>query len=241
MKKISVIVLAVAILASAIAFTACKKDAYVDPSDGNEYILVTDEDGNKVLSDDGELLVYVTDENGKKVKDSDGNYETEVHGFVGQIENNGVVEDYAYYFTLPKGWETVNDRGDFENKSQQTTLNIEILEKTLKDSLIKLERIETLLKEDSAEGSVTDITTNEQDNLKVGSKIYTLGYKTNEEVTIAVIFSNNDNSYQFTYKTSRDISVADAEAEVIGIINASIKFKPYTYYPNVKDEVTTTK
>lgn len=241
MKKISVIILATAILLSAVIFTACKKDEYVDPSTGGEYILVTDENGNKVLSEDGELLVYVTDENGKKVKDSDGNYETEVHGFVGQIENDGVVEDYAYYFTLPKGWKTVNDRGDFENKSQKTTLNIEILEKTFKDTKTKLERIETLLTEDSAEGSVTNITSNEHDNLKVGSKVYTLGYKTNGEITVAIIFSNNDNSYQFTYKTTRDITVEDAEAEVIGIINASIKFKPYTYYPDVKDEVTTTK
>ena len=31
------------------------------------------------------------------VYDDEGNYVTEIHGFIGQIENNGVIEDYAYY------------------------------------------------------------------------------------------------------------------------------------------------
>lgn len=237
MKKIPVIILAVAVLATAIIFTACKKDEYVDPSTGVEYILVTDEDGNKVLTDDGELVVYVTDENGKKIKDSDGNYETQVQGFVGQIENDGVVEDYAYYFTLPDGWKAVNDRGEFEKKSDDSTLQIEILENTLNDARRKLDRVYK-----SLEGSeVKELVQNEYDNLKVGSKIYTLCYKTADEVCVAICFTNNDNTYQFTYKTSPDVSVEDAENAVIAIINNSIKFKPYTYYENLTDAPTTAK
>ena len=58
----------------------------------------------------------VTDADGKKVKDDNGEYETAVQGFIGQIEANGVVEDYAYYFTLPSGWKTVGNGGEFENK-----------------------------------------------------------------------------------------------------------------------------
>ena len=87
----------VAVIVTSIALTACKKHVYVDPSTSEEYILVTDENGKKVLSEDGELLVYATDENGKKIKDDNGEYVTQIQGFVGQLEEDGVIEDYAYY------------------------------------------------------------------------------------------------------------------------------------------------
>ena len=68
MKKRILILLMVVVIATSVALTACKKDVYVDPSTDKEYVLVTDENGKKVLSEDGELLVYATDENGKKIR-----------------------------------------------------------------------------------------------------------------------------------------------------------------------------
>ena len=53
-------------------------------------------------------------------------------------------------------------------------------------------------------------------------------------VSLTIVFQNNQNSYQFTYKTTSDISVEDAEKKVIAIIDNFIKFKPYTYYPDIK-------
>ena len=91
MKKRILIFLMVAVIALSVVFTACNKDVYVDPSTNKEHILVTDENGKRVLSEDGELIVHVTDVDGKKVKDDNGEYVTEIQGFVGQIEENGVV------------------------------------------------------------------------------------------------------------------------------------------------------
>ena len=131
----------VAVIALSVVFTSCNKDVYVNPSTDSEYILVTDENGKKVLSEDGELVVYVTDVDGKKVKDDNGEYVTEIQGFVGQIEENGVIEDYAYYFTLPDGWKAVNDRGEFENKKTKSTLKIQILEETLDEAVAKIKKV----------------------------------------------------------------------------------------------------
>ena len=61
MKKRILCFSMVAVIALSVVFTACNKDVYVDPSTSEEYVLVTDENGKKVLSEDGELLVYVTD------------------------------------------------------------------------------------------------------------------------------------------------------------------------------------
>jgi len=233
MKKRIVIFAMVTIIAVSVVFTACNKDVYTDPSSGEKYILVTDENGEKVLNEDGELLVYVTDEDGKKVKDADGNYETEVHGFVGQIENNGVVEDYAYYFTLPDGWKTVSDRGEFQNKSLDAELEIKILEETMDECIAKIEKTYTALNEykDKIETDFIVIK-NEYDNEKVGGKVYAITLKHAGEVRVTVAFENNGNTYQLDYSTTRDIAVEEAEKETIDFIN-SIKFKSYTYYPDM--------
>ena len=236
MGKKSVALLIVVIMCCTLIFTACNKDKYTDPSTGGEFVLVTDENGGRVLSEDGELVVYATDENGKKIKDDDGNYVTEIHGFVGQIESDGVIEDYAYFFTLPNGWKAINDRGEFENKGDTATLQIEILEMTFSDVKRKIDRVYKVLDEKSVEGSVENLIKNEYDNIKVGSKIYTLGVETAEELSVTIIFENNDNSYQFTYKTTSDISLEDAEKKVIVFIDEFIKFKPYTYYPDLKNQ-----
>ena len=90
----------VAVIALSVVFTSCNKDVYVNPSTDSEYILVTDENGKKVLSEDGELIVYVTDVDGKKVKDDNGEYVTEIQGFVGQLEENGVARFCVFFHNL---------------------------------------------------------------------------------------------------------------------------------------------
>ncbi len=236
MKKRIIIFAMVAVIAMSVVFTACNKDVYTDPSTGEKYILVTDENGEKVLNDDGELLVYVTDEDGKKVKDADGNYETEVHGFVGQVENDGVVEDYAYYFTLPDGWETVSDRGEFMNEKTASELEIQILEETMDDCIAKIERTYNALN-DYKDKLETDfiVLKNEYDNEKIAGKVYAITLKHAGEVRVTVAFQNNGNTYQLDFSTTRDITVEEAEKETIDFIN-SIEFKPYTYYPDLTNK-----
>lgn len=238
MKKRIVIFAMVAIIAMSVIFTACNKDVYTDPSSGEEYILVTDENGEKVLNEDGELLVYVTDEDGKKVKDAEGNYETEVHGFVGQLENNGVVEDYAYYFTLPDGWKTVNDRGEFENKSKKSTYTVQIVEQTFADCVKKIDRVYKVLTEQSnTEGEISSIIRNNYKNEVVGDTIHTIGIKYTDKVTVTLVFANGENTYQIEFETTRDISVEEAETEAIDMIKG-FEFKPYAYYEDLTNATT---
>ena len=223
----------VAVIAVSVIFTACNKDVYVDPSTDSEYILVTDESGKKILSEDGELVVYVTDADGKKVKDDNGEYVTEIRGFVGQIEENGVVEDYAYYFTLPGGWKTVNDRGEFENKSTKSTLKIQILEETIEECVSKIDQVNKVMTEQQGKTEEKyEILKNSYNNEKVSGEIHVITLKYNGETKVTLAFENSGNTYQLDFSTERDITVEEAEKEVVEFLN-SIEFKPYTYFPEL--------
>ncbi len=223
----------VAVIALSVVFTSCNKDVYVNPSTDSEYILVTDENGKKVLSEDGELIVYVTDVDGKKVKDDNGEYVTEIQGFVGQLEENGVIEDYAYYFTLPDGWKAVNDRGEFENKKTKSTLKIQILEETLDEAVTKIKKVYDALEgqKDKTEEEYK-ILKNSYDNKIVNDKINVVTLQYDGETRVTLVFQNSGNTYQFDFSTTRDITVEEAEKETIEFLN-SIEFKPYTYFPEL--------
>ncbi len=129
-KKITVSVLAVLLVCTSLFAGCSKKGEYVNPATGKEYDLVTDDDGNKVLSDDGELLVYAKDENGEYVTDENGEKVTQVQGFIGQLEENGVVEDYAYKILTPDGWEFAGN-GKFRNKNGTVEVTVSIPKYTL--------------------------------------------------------------------------------------------------------------
>ena len=233
MKRKMLVFLMVAVIALSVVFTSCNKDVYVNPSTDSEYILVTDENGKKVLSEDGELIVYVTDVDGKKVKDDNGEYVTEIQGFVGQLEENGVIEDYAYYFTLPDGWKAVNDRGEFENKKTKSTLKIQILEETLDEAVAKIKKVYDALdgQKDKTEEEYK-ILKNSYDNKIVNDKINVVTLQYNGETRVTLVFQNSGNTYQFDFSTTRDITVEEAEKETIEFLN-SIEFKPYTYFPEL--------
>lgn len=233
MKRKMLVFLMVAVIALSVVFTSCNKDVYVNPSTDSEYILVTDENGKKVLSEDGELIVYVTDVDGKKVKDDNGEYVTEIQGFVGQIEENGVIEDYAYYFTLPDGWKAVNDRGEFENKKTKSTLKIQILEETLDEAVAKIKKVYDALdgQKDKTEEEYK-ILKNSYDNKIVNDKINVVTLQYDGETRVTLVFQNSGNTYQFDFSTTRDITVEEAEKESIEFLN-SIEFKPYTYFPEL--------
>ena len=210
----------VAVIALSVVFTSCNKDVYVNPSTDSEYILVTDENGKKVLSEDGELIVYVTDVDGKKVKDDNGEYVTEIQGFVGQIEENGVIEDYAYYFTLPDGWKAVNDRGEFENKKTKSTLKIQILEETLDEAVAKIKKVYDALdgQKDKTEEEYK-ILKNSYDNKIVNDKINVVTLQYDGETRVTLVFQNSGNTYQFDFSTTRDITVEEAEKETIEFLH----------------------
>lgn len=225
----------VVVLATSVALTACKKDVYVDPSTDKEYVLVTDENGKKVLSEDGELLVYATDENGKKIKDDNGEYVTEIQGFVGQIEEDGVIEDYAYYFTLPEGWKAVNDRGEFQSENEKSDLTIRIAKKTYDEYVKTSEQIYTVLNSEEylKENDVKPDTLWEEVELEgIDSKARFLGISAEGQTVMTLFFVQNNNLYVFNLETQEAAGFKDAKAELLKIFNA-IEFKPYTYYPEL--------
>ncbi len=235
MKKRMLIFLMVAVIAFSVVFTACNKDVYVDPSTDKEYILVTDENGKKVLSEDGELIVYVTDENGKKVKDDNGEYLTEIQGFVGQIEENGVVEDYAYYLTLPDGWKTVNDRGDFENINRGVNLEISILKKTYDEYYNSAKMIydELNSEEYQKEQEVKpELLWAEKEIEGIETKAGFFGVKNDDVLVVVMFFSQDNNMYEIRWQSQKELDLEKAQQGVIEIFN-SIEFKPYTYYPEL--------
>lgn len=238
MGKKSVALLIVVIMCCTFIFTACNKDKYTNPVTGEEYILVTDENGNKVLSEDGELLVYATDEDGKKIKDDEGNYVTEIHGFIGQIENNGVIEDYAYYLTLPDGWKSVNDHGEFENKSKGYKLTISIEEETFNDYFNKSKNIyagiNSEIKDGMIDGVATEIYWNEYEYSNIDTKAYMLSFKTGEFSSVTMFFSSNDNLYVLRIECEGDIDFEDAKTEMRNVF-AGLEFKPYVYYEGLTD------
>lgn len=238
MKKRMLIFLMVAVIALSVVFTACNKDVYVDPLTDSEYILVTDENGKKVLSEDGELVVYVTDENGKKVKDDNGEYLTEIHGFIGQIEENGVVEDYAYYFTLPSGWKPVNDRGEFENKDKGITLKIEIKEDTFNDQYTISRRIyDAIIENKDGEAKDIEVDWQEFDYSELSSKLYIFSARTEQSLDQLMFFVQSNNVYGISLSSKTGVSIEDGKKELLAIYEA-IEFKPYTYYEDLSDSLT---
>ena len=82
MSKKIIAILAVITILFVCVFAACeKKDKEDLYKDADEFLFVTDENGDKVLSDDGRLIVYVTDEDGKRQKQPDGEYVTREREF----------------------------------------------------------------------------------------------------------------------------------------------------------------
>lgn len=238
MKKRVLILAMVSVLLLSVAFTACNKDVYVNPVSNEEYILVTDENGKKVLSEDGELLVYVTDENGKKVKDDNGEYLTEVQGFIGQLENDGVVEDYAYYFTLPEGYKSVNDRGEFENKNKDIALEIKIKEDTFNDQYTISRRVyDAIIENKDGETANVEVDWQESDYSELSSKLYIFSARTEQSLDQSMFFMQNDNLYVISLSNKSGMSIEDGKKELLNVFE-SIEFKPYTYYEDLSDSLT---
>lgn len=230
-KKIIAALIALTVVFMCV-FAACNDNTYKNPASGEKYELVTDEDGEKVLNDEGELLVYETDENGKKVTDENGENVTRVQGFVGQIEDGGVVEDYAYKLELPDGWKSVEDSyGKFVNKQKSQECSIDIVEYTYddyyklnKDMFNKLAGRDEVVKI-KWEDDVTDI--------RGAEKTCRFILQTEDGIAVLYFFENSGNIYKVLFNSE---TIESAEADALEFCKA-IDFKPYTYYP----ELTTTE
>lgn len=228
MTKKIIALMAVATIIFVCTFAACGKDdennVYVD---NKEYNFVTDENGDKVLSKDGELVVYATDDNGKYIKNSDGEYETLLQQFQ-PIEDDGVVEDYGYIFTLPEGWETDKTQvGSFVNKKNNGTATIDIV-KYLYDDYYKL-NLDTYekLKKELGEDAVT--WEEDVDILPEAEKACRFTMKAEDAISVLVFFENSGNIYKILYTTT-NVDTAVYECD---IFCKAITFKGFQYYNDI--------
>lgn len=226
-------------------FSACGKDLYTDPQTGKEYILVTDENGEKVRSEDGELLVYVTNENHKIVKDENGEPKTEIHGFIGQIEDvKGVVEDYAYTVTLPENWESSDKKGVFNNTKTEERFDISIVQYTYEDYVKRFKSVYDAALEQNAESATGDdesaveydVTWTEDVEIPNtdGVKGIRMTLFAGEFEGYYYVYEESGNTYKLIMELSS--KSGKNNDEVANELLSSLTYKPYTYYPDVTSE-----
>ncbi len=237
MSKKIIIGIVVATLVFVCVFSACNKGVYTNPASGKDYNLVTDENGGIVRSDDGELLVYATDENGELQKDENGELVTEVQGFIGQIENNGIVEDYSYTVTLPKGWKTADEKGVFVNENKSATLSVSIMEYFYNDYYAVNKNTYDTFASDSENGKTFSVKWDEEfkvENIDTASPFFSLN--TENETLSMVFFEQGGNLYKIHLQSGDGIEEAES---LIKEFVSSMTFKDYVYYDDITHVPTT--
>jgi hypothetical protein len=217
-------------------FGACNKGTYKNPATDQKYQLVTDENGDKILSDSGELLVYVTDENGKAVTNENGEPETAEQGFIGQLVDGNVVEDFGYIVTLPSGWKFA-ESGDaatkFTNASRQAKFNIHVLENTTYDDYYQNAlNVKESFEENGITVSLDEVDIPNANTTGVVMSAVLTNDDGAQEKSISAFYENNGNLFSVNLKTTK---LDSAEALFTEFLSA-ISYKPYRYF----EEVTTT-
>ncbi len=227
MTKRIIALMAVATIIFVCTFAACGKDENNVYAENKDFDFVTDENGQKILSDDGEFIVYVTDEDGKRVTNSNNEEQTMFEQFV-PIEDDGVVENYGYIFTLPEGWKTdTTDAGKFINKDKNAEASIGVV-KYFYDDYYQLNKdtYDTLKKELGEDAVEWE---EDVDILPEAEKTCRFIMKTEDGMSVLVFFENSGNVYKILYNTtSVDSGVYDCE-----IFCKAMTFKAFQYYDDI--------
>lgn len=226
MSKRIIAILTVITILFVCVFAACeKKEKEELYADADKYEFVTDENGDRVLSDDGRFVVYATDEKGKYVTDENGENVTGVRQFEPILEGN-VFEDYGFKITIPEGWKASEEKGNvFENQKLGITCDVDVVEyfyddyydfsKNSKDVLLK-EGIESTWEEDVDLG---------KDFKGVCRIVAELG----DGVRVLYFFENSGNVYKILFSGCKDMSaIADTEN-----FCKAMSFKSFQYYDDI--------
>ena len=232
MSKKLIAVFAVVTIIFVCVFAACEKENSIY-SDSKDYEFVTDENGEKILSDDGQFLVYATDENGEYVTNADGEKETLVQQFA-PLEEDGVVEDYGFKLTLPDGWKSVASTfGSFVNDNKGITCEISIVEYFYDDYyLMNKEFYDRLEKENVEVSWEKDIDFGEEYK---GVCRFTMAV--DEQVSVLYFFENSDNVYKLLFQgPKKDTLISDTEE-----FCKAMEFKAFTYYDDITKKPETTQ
>ena len=228
MSKKIIAVMTVATILFVCAFASCKKEESLYAKE-KDYDLVTDENGQKILSDDGELLVYVTDEDGKDVTDESGERVTLRQQFE-PMEEDGIVEDYGFKVFLPEGWATDSTKiNSFINKDKREVCEISVV-KYFYDDYYDLNK-DTY---DKFEASGIDVTWEE--NVKLGKafeNVCRFTMKTDEGVSILYFFENSENVYKVLF-SGEDVNFEEFVVDTVDFCKA-MDFKGFTYYNDITE------
>lgn len=221
-KKIIAILTIITILFVCV-FAACeKKDSlYIDEK---EYDFVTDENGERVLSDDGRFLVYSKDENGKDLTNASGERVTEEQPFE-MIEENGVFEDYGYKVTLPEGWKTTDSVGKFENTEKKQNVEMTPVNEGFKAYISK-----AYFLYEEAEKQKIDCSWKDDVELGEGfNNVSRFTLSSEGQIAIIYIFENSGNTYKIIFTApDSDSAIEDSKA-----FCRAIEFKPYQYFDDI--------
>lgn len=177
-------------------FAACGKKVIIEGKNGQEYIAVTDDEGNTVLNDAGEIVVYVTDENGKYVEDANGERQTNAVTFPNQVTGEHSIATPQYRLTMPEDW-TLGEDGIFLRNNNEN-VNFEIGE------VITLTETRTVM-------SYIDAQTQSMDYLKENDAQYkNLAY----EITTGALENQNLPYTLITMELTDDSGVKIAEQSI---------------------------
>lgn len=223
MSKKFIAILTVATLLFVCVFAACEKEDKVYATN-DEFYLVTDENGGKVLAEDGQLLVYATEENGKIVKDENGEKVTLRQQFQ-PIEEDGVIEDFGFKLTLPEGWETTDRFGYFINNKKQQECTISIVRFLYDDYYNRCYKNHEIMLDEGYDSVWED----DIDLGKGFGKAARFIVTTEEAVLIVGFFENAENVYKVHFVSlDKENAVEDFE-----VFCKSMDFKPFTYYDDI--------
>lgn len=108
-----IIAVSCAVILLVLVFASCRKKPNMTNINGTEYALVTDAEGNTVMSSDGLLRAYNLDDHGYIITNADGSNSEKLVS----VPNDVIVGDQSvstkeYSLAMPKGW-SVTDAGVF--------------------------------------------------------------------------------------------------------------------------------
>lgn len=130
-KKIIAVALALVMMVT--CFTACKKKRETTKVNGQDVILVTDENGNPIINDKNEVVAVVTDRAGEVITYDNGEDQTYNIKLNQPLEVDGVVHGGKYRFNLMSGWIVAADGRICKDKTDNKCYYQFIKIKDLKD------------------------------------------------------------------------------------------------------------
>lgn len=206
MKNKAIATICVALVFITALFVACGKDPTTTLSGGEEYPLVTNEEGNTVVNSQGQIVVYATDADKNYVTNANGERQTAAVTFPNVIASKNYLETANFKMVFPDGWTVDNSGIAFLNKNDKVSIKIVNLGKFVNGEtpeLIAAQQVESI---ESLYGNLKDKYPNstvEQKKVTV-SKNELSGYN----VTLKVMDANNQTPYYqecicFAYNNER--------------------------------------